>query len=63
MGGAPDAAHARHGVLAVWLDQAAAASTPGAPCLGVLGLVRATLEFNYCTKLFHQTVHALSAKL
>ena len=37
-------------------DQAA----PGAPCLGVSSLVRDTLELNYCTKLFHQSVHALS---
>ena len=34
----------------------------GAPCLGVLSLVRDTLEFNYSTKLFHQTVHASSAR-
>ena len=31
-------------------------------CLRVWSLVRDTLEFNHCTKLFHQTVHALSAK-
>ena len=29
----------------------------------VLSLVRDILELNYCTKLFHQTVHALSAQL
>ena len=31
--------------------------------LAVLSLVRDILELNYCTKLFHQTVHALSAQL
>ena len=29
----------------------------------VLSLVRDILELNYCTKLFHQTVHASSARL
>ena len=29
----------------------------------VLSLVRDILELNYCTKLFHRTVHALSAQL
>ena len=53
----------RRGDLAVWPHQAATTSAPGAPCLGGLSLFRDTLEFNYCTKLFHQTVHALSAKL
>ena len=47
--------------LAVWPTQAAAAFALGAPCLGVLSLVRETHELNYCTRLFHQTVHALSA--
>ena len=46
----------------MWPDQAAAASTPGAPCLGVLSEIRDTLALNYCTKWFHETVHALSAK-
>ena len=31
--------------------------------LAVLSLVRDILELNYCTKLFHQTVHTLSAQL
>ena len=31
--------------------------------LAVLSLVRDILELNYCTALFHQTVHALSAQL
>ena len=31
--------------------------------LAVLSLVRDFLELNYCTKLFHQIVHALSAQL
>ena len=62
LGGAPAAARARRGDLAVLPDQAFAASAPGAPCLGVLSLVRDTLELNYCTKLFHQTVHARSCK-
>ena len=57
-GGAPDAARARRGDLAVWPDQAAAASAPSG-----LSLVRDILELNYCTKFFHQTVHALSARL
>ena len=61
-GGAPNAARARRGDLAVWPDQAAATSTLGAPCLGVLSLVRDTFELNYCTHLLHQTVHALSAR-
>ena len=52
----------RRGDLAVWLDQAAAASALGAPCLGVLSLVRDTVGVNSCTKLFHQAVHALSAR-
>ena len=51
------------GELAVLPDQAAAPSASGAPCLVVLSLVCDTLEFNYRTKLSHQTVHALSAKL
>ena len=46
----------RSGDLAVWPDQAATTSARGGPCLGVLSLVRDTLELNYCTKLFHQTV-------
>ena len=45
----------------VWSNQVAAASAPGAPCLGVLSLVYDALELNYCTKLFHQILHALSA--
>ena len=45
--------------LAVWPDQEAAASAPGAPCLGASSLVCDTLQLTYCTKLFHQTVHAL----
>ena len=61
-GGAPGVGRARRGDLAVWPDQAAAAFASGAPCLGVLSLVRDTLELNYCTKLFHQIVHALSAR-
>ena len=52
----------RRGDLAVWPNQVAAASAPGAPCLGVLSLVCDTLELTYCTKLFYQTVHALSAR-
>ena len=60
-GGAPDTVRARCGDLVSLLDPAAAASAVGAPCLEVLSLVRDTLEFNHCTKLFHQTVHALSA--
>ena len=36
----------RCGDLAVWSDQAAVASAPGAPCLGVLSLVRDILELN-----------------
>ena len=51
----------RRGDLEVRLDQVAAASAPGPPCLGV-SLVHDTLELNYCTKLFHQTVHALSGR-
>ena len=31
--------------------------------LGVLSLVRDILELNYCTKLFHQTVADVSARL
>ena len=31
--------------------------------LAILSLVRDILELNYCTKLFHRTVHALSAQL
>ena len=31
--------------------------------LAVLSLVRDILELNYCTKLFHRTVHVLSAQL
>ena len=58
LGGARNAARRFRG----WLDQAVAASGPRAPCLGVLSLVRDTLELNYCTRLFHQTVHALSAR-
>ena len=50
------------GDLAVWLGPAAAASVPGAPCRGGSSLARDTLELKYCTKLFHQTVHALSAR-
>ena len=53
---------ARCGDLAVWRDQAVAASAPGARCLGALSLVRDTLELNYCTKLFRQTIHALSTR-
>ena len=53
---------ARRGDVALWPYQTAAASAPGAPCLGVLSIVHDTLELNYCTKLFHQTVHALSAR-
>ena len=56
-GGAPDAVRARRGDLAVWPDQVAAAFASR------LSLVRDILELNYCTKLFHQTVHALSAQL
>ena len=57
-GGARDAVRARRGDLAFCPDQAAAASAPGAPCLGVSTLVRDTLELMF----FHQTVHALSAR-
>ena len=44
----------RRGDSAVWPDQAAAASAPS-------GFEPSPL--NYCTKLFHRTVHALSAQL
>ena len=53
---------ARRGGLVIWLDQAAGACSPGPPCLGVLSLVGDTLDLKYCSKLFHQTVHALSAR-
>ena len=46
--------------FAVRPDQTAAASAPGAPCLGVLCPVHYTLDFKKYTKLFHQTVDALS---
>ena len=36
---------------------------PRTPCLGVLSLVRDTLELKQCTESFQQTVNALSAKL
>ena len=51
-GGAPDAARVRRG-LTKQLQLLP---------LGVLSLIRDILELNYCTKLFHQTVHALSAR-
>ena len=53
---------ARRGDLAVQLDQAAATYALGIPYLGGLSLVRDTLELNYCSDLFHRTVHASSAR-
>ena len=48
----------RRGDLAVWPTKQLQLLP-----LVVLSLVRDILELNYCTKLFHQTVHALSARL
>ena len=48
----------RRGDLAGWPDQEAHLLF-----LVVSSLVRDILELKYCTKLFHQTVHALSARL
>ena len=43
LGGAGDRASAQRGDLVVSPDQAATASAPGRPCLGVLSLVHDTL--------------------
>ena len=43
-GGAPDVTRAHRGDLAVWPDPLVVAPSPGAPCLGVLILVRILLS-------------------
>ena len=63
VGGACDAGRGRCRDLAMWCEQAATACAPVALCSRVSSLVRVTLELNYYTNWFHQTVHALSARL
>ena len=57
-GGAPDAAR----VCGTKISRSGLTKQLQLLPLAVLSLVRDILQLNYCTKLVHQTVHALSAR-